>query len=391
MHKRLRITTFNDSEFVSTPDFTPPRRMVQNRLNLLPNELLLFVFEYLSPFDLIRAFDYDWVRFGACVTSHIVQHGLNLLRLEPADIHLLSTCLSLIEHQHLNVYVNEGRLLVLLQTALSLRTLSITLDMPCETSVLSMLQQGFISCEKLIIQCKPICYRPISIDQILPLLSASVHTLVVHNMLCFLGQLPTNSVLSSLHHIRCMVKTEHELYELLLRLPMLQSMDIRLVSGENSEHSPRLPLPPHFRIEYASSIVVNPSRYPGETRIYDQTVYSLPWLPTNSSLLLRSCDHNNYLGSFPRPLPSIRRLTIECGPDPWSLEFVVFLRQTFPRTRTLYAIQSNDRQACVMTVITANDRKNGTCALYRLESKSDSDWTLGSNALRFVNADDAYS
>ena len=369
----------------------PLRRAPKDALSLLPNELLLCVFEYLSPFDLIRAFDYDWVRFGAPVTHHILQQGLNLLRVKLSDNHFLPTCLSLIAHQHLNVYVNESQLLVLLQTAPLLRTLLITLDIPCETSVLPMLQQGWIACEKLIVQCKSTCYRPMSIDQILPLLSTSVHTLIFRNMLCLLDHSPPYPAWNFLHHIRCTLKTETDLQALLIRLPMLQSMDIRLVAADNHMTLQMLSLPRHFRIEYVSSMVVDRSRFPEETRIYDQTVYSLPWLSTNTSLLLRSCDQNNYLGSFSHPLLSIRRLTVECASDPWPLEFVVFLRQTFPNIQILYAIQGRDDRACVMTIITANDRKRGTCTLCGLKSISEGDRTLNSNALRFVNADDAYN
>jgi hypothetical protein len=387
MSKRMRISESTAPDF--GPEPLPPTP--KNTLSLLPNEVLLCVFDYLSPFDLVRAFDYDWIRYGDLVAHHIVQQGLNLLRVEPSDIHLLPTCLSLIEHQHLNVYVHESQLLVLLQTAVSLRTLLITLDMPRETSALSMLQQGCISCEQLIVQCKSNCYRPLSMDQILPLLSTSVHTLILRNMLCLVDDSPTYPVWNFLHHVRCMLKTETDLHALLVRLPMLQSIDIRLVVAENHMHSQILPLPRHFRIEYASSMVVDLNRFPEKTRIYDQTVYSLPWLPTNTSLLLRSCDSNNYLGSFPHPILCIRRLTIDCRLDPWPLEFVVFLRQTFPNTRILYAIQGRDSWTYAMTVITVDDRKSGACTLYRLDSKSKVDETFNSNALHFVNADNAYN
>ena len=172
---------------------------------------------------------------------------------------------------------------------------------------------------------------------------------------------------------------------------MLQSMDIRLVSHQIDMHTPMVPLPRHFRIEYLPTLVVNLSRFPQGTRIYDQTVYSLPWLPTNASLLLRSCDPNNYLESFPHPFLSIHRLTIECNFDPWSWEFVIFLRQTFPNTRTLYAIQRDDRDRCAMTIMTSDGRKRGACTLCRLERKPEtSDRRSNSNALRYVNADEAY-
>jgi hypothetical protein len=227
---------------------------------------------------------------------------------------------------------------------------------------------------------------------IIPLLSSSVNTLILRNVVLLLDESITSYVSNSLCHIRCILKSENDLYELLKRLPNLVSLDIRLVSHETYDLAEVLPLPKHFRIEYLHSTIINLSKFPQATRCYDQTVYSLPWCETNSSLVLRSCNLANYLNSFPCSLPSILRLTIECTTEPWSSEFVIFLHQTFPNILTLYAIQGYGAREDVLTLITAKDRKHGSCTLKRLRSVTSTNWTsFPEAAIRFINTDGAYN
>ena len=335
----------------------------KNLLNFFPNEILFCIFDYLLPIDIIRAFEYDLQRYDALITQHILIHGFNLSQIKSNDFHLRSICLSLIAQQHLSICTNDNYLSTILKFVPSPSTLTVIINTSFEKSFLSTISNQSIICKKLIIEYTPSYYRQMNDIDIIPLLSSSVETLILRNVVFLIGQITCES----LHHIRCILKSENELYELLIRYPRLISIDIRLVSNEISKFSTILSLPKHFRIEYP---LLDLSKFPETTRHYDQTVYSLPWFQSNSSLVLRSCNLNNYLDSFPHPLPYIRQLTIECTPEPWSIDFVKFLHQTFPNTRTLYTIQEYDTTTLIMTTVTAKGRKNGACTLEKLNYKT---------------------
>jgi hypothetical protein len=367
----------------------PPGIIPQNNLlNFFPNEIIFCIFDYLLPIDIIRAFEYDLQRYGALITRHILNHGFNLLQIKSNDCHLRSICLSLINQRQLSICTNDNYLSTVLEFVPSPRTLTVIINTSFEKSFLSTIPNQSISCKKLIIEYKPSYDRQMNDIDIIPLLSSSVETLILRNVVFLIGQITYDS---SLHHIRCILKSENDLYELLIQYPTLISIDIRLVSNEISKFSTVLSLPEHFRIEYPYRTILDLSKFPETTRHYDQTVYSLPWFQSNSSLVLRSCTLNNYLDSFPHPLPYIRQLTIECTPEPWSIDFVKFLHQTFPNTRTLYAIQEYDTDKLSMTTITAKGRKNGQCTLDNLNYITSIDVTPLPGAVRFIYINRVYT
>ncbi|CAF1107826.1 unnamed protein product [Rotaria sordida] len=366
------------------------QQTIKNGLHLLPNEILFCIFDYLLPIDIVRAFQYDLPRYGILIQQYIVVHGFNLVNIKPNDFHLLPICLSLIKQQHLSICVNDNYLSTVLNSVSSLSTLTVILNRSFEQSFLSNIQHKSINCKKLILQYTPSYHRQMSDIDIIPLLSVLVDTLILRNVVFLVDQSITHYTCNSLRHIRCILKNENDLYQLLIRSPMLISIDIRLVSYEILEISTVLPLPKRFRIEYPYGTILNLSKFPEEIRYYDQTIYSLPWLETNSSLVLRSCNPQNYLNSFPHSLPYIHQLTIECTSEPWSSEFVKFLHQTFPNTRTLYAMQEDNGRRIVMTIITSNDRKKGRCTLYQPYHQTSNDLTSLPEPIRFINTDRAY-
>jgi hypothetical protein len=359
-----------------------------NSLNILPNEILFCIFDYLLPIDIVRAFEYDLQRFSGLIQQYIVVHGFNLLKIKPKDFYLIPICLSLIQDQHLSICTKDCFLSTVLKSIPSPTTLTVIINTSFKESFLSKIPHELITCNKLIIEYIPSCHRQMNDIDIIPLLSTSVNTLILRNVVFLLSQSTMSYICNSLQHIRCILTNENDLEELLIRFPMLISMDIRLISHQISELSIELPVPKHFRIEYPHETILNLERFPEGTKYYDQTVYSLPWFETNSSLVLRSCNPEFYLNNFPHPLPYIRRLTIECTSELWSLEFVNFLHQTFPNIRTLYAIQENDNQALVMTIITANDRKKRKCTVDQPYHKTS---TILPEAIRFINTDHAYN
>jgi hypothetical protein len=110
------------------------QKITKDGLNLLPNEILLCIFDYLLPIDTARAFEYDLPRFGALIAQHIVVQGLNLVHISPIDHHLVSMCLSLTTQRHLSVCVNDSQLSAVFQSALSPRTLTVILNTHFEQS-----------------------------------------------------------------------------------------------------------------------------------------------------------------------------------------------------------------------------------------------------------------
>ncbi|CAF2546407.1 unnamed protein product [Rotaria sp. Silwood2] len=328
----IQVSTYIDQHL---PSSTVRKQITKNYLHLFPNEILFCIFDYLLPIDIVRAFQYDLQRYGVLIQQHIAVYGFNLINIKSNDFHLLPMCLSLIEKQHLSICVNDNYLSTALNSLSSLNTLTVILNTSFEQSFLSKIQHESISCKKLILEYTPSYHRQMNDIDIIPLLSASVNTLILRNVVFLFDQSTISHSCNYLRHIRCILKNENDLHELLIRFPMLISIDIRLVCYKVLEILTILPLPKHFRIEYPSRTVLNLSKFPQETRYYDQTVYSLPWLETNSSLVLRSCNLENYLNIFPQSLSYIRQLTIECTSEPWSSEFVNFLHRTFPNTRTL--------------------------------------------------------
>jgi hypothetical protein len=383
-NKRQRTT---QSPFQTLPSTIIPQIPIRNNFNLLPNEIILCIFDYLLPIDIIRAFEYDLPRYGALIKQHILIHGFNLLKIKSNDSHLIPICLSLINQQQLSICTRDNYLSVILKSVPTQRTLTVILNTPFEQSFVSTIQHETIICDKLILEYTPSYHRQMNDSDIIPLLSSSVKILILRNVVFLLGRIRVNYICETLHHIRCILKSENDLYELLIRFPMLISIDIRLVSNPISNLSTVLPLPKHFRIEYPYGTILNLDNFPEATRYYDQTVYSLPWNQSNSSLVLRSCNSKNYLHSFPHPLPDIRQLTIECTSEPWSLEFVSFLHQTFPNTRTLYALQEHHTNRLIMTTITAN----GRCTLNEPFREASTDWTSLPEATRFIYITRAYN
>ncbi|CAF3352840.1 unnamed protein product [Rotaria sp. Silwood1] len=360
-------------------------------LYLLPNEILFCIFDYLLPIDIVRTFQYDLQRYGMLIQQHIVMNGFNFVNIKSNDFHLLPMCLSLIEKQHLSICVNDNYLLTVLKFVSSPSTLIVILNTSFEQSFISKIQNESLRCKKLILEYTPSYHRQMNDIDIMPLLSASVNTLILRNVVFLFEKATINHSCNSLRHIRCILKNENDLHKLLIRFPILISIDIRLVCDEILEASTLLPLPKHFRIEYPYQTILNLSKFPQRTRYYDQTVYSFPWLETNSSLVLRSCNPENYLNSFSHSLSYIHQLTIECTSEAWSSEFVNFLHQTFPNARTLYAMQKNHGRQLVMTIMTANDRKKGRCTLCQPYHEMSDHSTSLPEAIRFINIDRAYN
>ncbi|CAF1523937.1 unnamed protein product [Adineta ricciae] len=339
---------------------------VKNNFTLLPNELLLNIFEYLSSWDLVRAFDQHSLQFGPPVTYCLVKRGMDLSNIQSSDVHLLPSCLSFIKKQYLNICVNEQRLCLLLTYVPMPRTLICFLDMSLEKSFFFQMLPASLSCQKLILQCKSTCQRCINIDEILLLLSTSVQTLFLVDILCIVNQqrLSQISCIFSIQHLQCTLKTEDDLCEILKLIPSIIFIDIKLLFDKSSQSYERLSLPRNYRIEYPRESLINLNRFPSYTKMYDQTLYSLPWFSNNSSLTLHSCRAINYQESFSNSLPMIHQLTIQCSFEPWLLDFVIFLRQTFPNLQTLRTIQSSDNRRRIVTIITTTDRKLGRCTMY---------------------------
>lgn len=373
---------------------SPLIRLQQNKINglgLLPNELIYCLFEYLLPIDIIRAFQYDIEKFAPLIKEHIVTHGFNLLKVPSNATHLLSICLSLIEQQHLSICTNESFLSNVLKSIPSPKILTIMINRSFEESFLAKLLPQSINCDKLIIEYKSSYSRQMKDVDIIPLLSSSVKTLILRNVIFSINESIIDYKNDSLQHIRCILKNEKELRELLIRFSMLISIDIRLVYYHISQFSTILSLPKHFRIAYPDETIIDLEKFPHGTKTYDQTVYSLPWFATNSSIVLRSCNPINYQNSFPYPLTYIRRLTIECTLEPWSHEFVTFLRQMFPNTRTLYAMQNVDTARFTMTTITANDSKKGKCTISEPYYKFRNSREVYGEPIRYIAIDHAYN